>query len=113
MILSGKVTPRNYMRRRMSACVRHTVAILCLTIFTSPLISQAATVTVVSLDGPNVGLNDPIPATPIGGNTGATLGAQRKKALQFAADIWGSRLDSGVEVRVGAEFHPLPCDAVS
>jgi len=60
-----------------------------------------------------VGLNDPTPATPVGGNTGTTLGAQRRKALQFAADIWGARLDSAVEIRVGAEFHPLPCDAVS
>src|ERR1043166_4975558 len=107
MISSGKVTLRNSMHRRMIACVRRAVALLFLTMFTVPLISQAATVTVVNLDGPNVGLNDPTPATPVGGNTGTTLGAQRRKALQFAADVWGARLDSAVEIRVGAEFHPL------
>jgi cysteine-rich repeat protein len=68
---------------------------------------------VINLDGPNEGFNDATPAAPVGGNSGTTLGSQRLKAFQFAADIWGSRLAGSVEIRVGAEFNPLPCDAVS
>ncbi len=80
---------------------------------TLPLLAQAATVKIINRDGPNEGFSDPTPVAPVGGNTGATLGAQRKNALQFAADIWGARLDSSVDIRVDAEFHPLPCDAFS
>jgi cysteine-rich repeat protein len=74
---------------------------------------SAATLRVINLDGPNEGFNDTTPAAPVGGNPGTTRGAQRLKAFQFAADIWGSRLAGSVEIRVGAEFNPLPCGAVS
>lgn len=76
-----------------------------------PLAAYAATITVVNLDGPNEGLNSTTPATPLGGNAGVTLGAQRLNAFQFAANIWGARLRSDVEIRVSAEFNPLPCEA--
>ena len=39
----------------------------------------AANIVVVSFDGPGVGLNDPTPATPVGGNPGTTLGQQRDR----------------------------------
>ena len=55
----------------------------------------------------------PTPATPLGGNTGTTVGEQRLIAFQRAADIWGSLLDSGVEIRIQASFTPLTCDATS
>jgi len=86
---------------------------LVLTPCTLARLAQAATVTVVNLDGPGEGFNDPTPANPVGGNPGVTIGAQRRIAFQFAADLWGTSLDSPVEVRVGAEFDPLPCDAAS
>src|SRR5258707_9973464 len=85
--LVRKGMSKNCMHRRIITCLRCSVFTLCLTMFTLPLVGQAATVKVVNLDGPNAGLNDPAPAPPVGGNTGTTLGAQRKKALQFAADI--------------------------
>ncbi|HET6335307.1 MAG TPA: PA domain-containing protein, partial [Polyangiales bacterium] len=54
-------------------------------------------------------LSDMTPATPAGGNTGTTLGEQRKLALDYAAQVWGERLDSDVPITVGVSFEPLPC----
>lgn len=52
-----------------------------------------ATVTVVNNDGAGEGFNDPSAPdadSATGGNTGATLGAQRLQAFQAAANIWGA-----------------------
>jgi hypothetical protein len=73
----------------------------------------AATITIVNLNQPGVGFNDPTPATPVGGNTGTTLGQQRLNAFQYAADIWGATLTSSVPIRIGASFVPLSCTASS
>src|SRR5262245_57132909 len=92
-------------------------ALLALAVMLTPgaivRLAQAATVTVVNLDGPGEGFNDATPASPVGGNPGVTIGAQRLIAFQFAADLWGASLNSPVEVRVDAEFDPLPCNASS
>lgn len=71
----------------------------------------AANIVIVNLNAPGVGFNDPTPATPVGGNTGTTLGEQRLIAFQHAAGIWGESLDSSVTIRVGASFVPLSCNA--
>ncbi|MEM7052582.1 MAG: PA domain-containing protein [Acidobacteriota bacterium] len=81
-------------------------------LFTAPAFG-GATVTVVGIDPPGVGLNDPTPATPIGGNPGVTLGEQRQIAYQFAANIWGATLESDVEIFVLASFTPLTCAPTS
>ncbi|MBI3757966.1 MAG: hypothetical protein HY267_08315 [Deltaproteobacteria bacterium] len=101
------------MRCRRMTAVCCAAIILCLPTLVLPLLVQAATMKIINLDDPNQGFNDLTPAAPVGGNTGTTLGAQRRNAFQFAADIWGARLESPVEIRIGAEFHPLPCDASS
>lgn len=75
--------------------------------------SQAAIITVVNLDDPNEGFNDPTPATPVGGNAGTTIGAQRLIAFQYAADLWAGRLSSAVEIRIDAHFDPMPCNALA
>jgi len=78
--------------------------------------AQTATITVINLDGPGEGFNDPSPADPAsaaGGNSEVTLGAQRLVAFQRAANIWGSLLSSTVEIRIDANFDPLPCTSVS
>lgn len=77
------------------------------------LASQAATITIVNQNAPGVGFNDPTPATPVGGNPGTTLGAQRLYAFQYAANIWGATLTSSVPIRIGASFVPLSCTANS
>src|SRR5690606_5804523 len=69
-----------------------------------------AKITVVNLDeGTGQGLDDPTPADPIGGNPGTTRGDQAKVVFQFAADLWGSVLDSDVEILNTVTFQPLTC----
>ena len=59
-----------------------------------------AHITIVNVDGPNEGFNDPTPAAPVGGNPGTTKGQQRLIAFQFAADLWGAALDSNVDIQI-------------
>jgi hypothetical protein len=75
--------------------------------------AHAAVITVVNNDGPGEGFNDPTTVAPIGGNTGTTRGQQRLIAFQYAADIWGSLLNSPVETRMSARFDPLDCNGTS
>lgn len=74
---------------------------------------QAATITIVNVDGPGEGFNDATPAVPVGGNPGVTIGEQRLNLFQKAAEIWGGLLDSSVEIRVESSFDPLSCTAGS
>ena len=73
-----------------------------------------STITIVNVDGPGEGFNDagaPDPVSTAGGNPGATIGAQRLYAFQFAANIWSQLLDSKVPIFVQASFDPLTCTA--
>ena len=72
-----------------------------------------STITIVNINAPGVGFNDPTPAAPVGGNPGTTVGQQRLIAFQFAADVWGAALDSKVEIRIQASFEPLTCTPTS
>ncbi len=67
----------------------------------------SATIVVINNDGAGEGFNDPTPAAPVGGNTGTTKGQQRLIAFQYAANIWGSTLDSNEVIYVVAAFNPL------
>ncbi len=73
----------------------------------------AADLFINNIDGANVGFNDPTPATPVGGNSGVTVGEQRLIAFQFAADLWGQILESEVDIVIQASFGPQSCDAQS
>lgn len=64
-------------------------------------------------NAPGVGFNDTTPAAPVGGNTGTTLGQQRLNVFQRAADIWGSLIDSKVDIPVDASFTSLDCSSTS
>ncbi len=75
--------------------------------------ARAATITIVNNDGAGEGFNDPTPAAPVGGNPGTTVGAQRLNVFQYAANLWGSILPSGVVIVVNATFDPLTCTATS
>jgi hypothetical protein len=80
----------------------------------APIAAHAnARITIINADGPNEGFNDPTPATPVGGNPGTTVGEQRLRMFQFAADRWGAILDSNVEIFIQANFDPLTCTATS
>ncbi len=88
-----------------------TIAILVLLCAAIP--ASAANIVLLNADGPGVGLNDPTPVAPLGGNPGTTLGQQRQYAYLFAADRWGSTLDSPVTIYVQASFQPLTCSPTS
>lgn len=72
-----------------------------------------ATIVIVNNDADGVGLNDPTPRDPIAGNTGTTLGQQRINVIARAMEIWGSFLDTDVEIRVEVTTETLACDATS
>jgi hypothetical protein len=73
----------------------------------------AATVVIVNGNAAGVGFNDPTPVAPVDGNSGTTLGEQRLKAFQKAADIWGATVDSPVVIRILATFEGQTCTATS
>ena len=73
----------------------------------------AATIIIQNADSANTGFNDQTPVNPVGGNTGTTLGQQRLNAFQFAANIWGATINSGVPITIRASWAALPCDATS
>jgi hypothetical protein len=62
---------------------------------------------------PGVGLNDPTPVAPVGGNPGTTLGQQRLNVFQRAADLWAAELDSPITITVLASMEPLACTATT
>ena len=68
-----------------------------------------ATVVIVNADSPDAGFNDPTPVSPVGGNCGTTLGAQRLVVFQKAAEIWGNALESAAPITVLSHFQPLNC----
>jgi PA domain len=76
-------------------------------------ISQAAfaeaKITFTFVNNPGEGFFDTTPATPVGGNAGATVGEQRRNVFEAAGSLWGKRLSSDVEVKVLATFQALPC----
>ena len=88
------------------------LALAVLALLAAPA-SAAATIVIVNNDAPGEGFNDPAPRAPVGGNPGTTLGQQRLNAFQFAADIWGTTLDSNVTIQIRASFDPLTCTATS
>jgi hypothetical protein len=75
--------------------------------------AHTATIQIVNADGNNEGFNDRTPVSPVGGNSGTTLGDQRLNVFQHAANIWGALLPSNVTIRVRARFDALDCDATS
>jgi hypothetical protein len=75
--------------------------------------APASTIRLINRDGPNEGFNDATPRAPVGGNQGTTIGEQRLIVFQRAIDMWAARLESPIEIRVGAKFDPLECNGSS
>jgi len=64
--------------------------------------------------GSGTGFYDTTPATPVGGNTGTTVGEQRLIAFQAAANIWGATLTSGPTIVIRASWSStMPCGTTS
>ncbi len=74
-------------------------------------LAQAATITIVNVDGAGEGFNDAtiVAAEPSGAPT--TLGAERLKVFTAAANQWAAVLNSAVPIRINAKFDPQTCDA--
>ena len=87
-------------------------SLLVLCLFASQAFA-AAKITIINNNAPGVGFNDPTPATPVGGNTGTTLGEQRMNAFKESARLWAQTLDSPVEIRILASLEPLSCTPTS
>jgi len=63
--------------------------------------------------GADSGLRDPTPVLPIGGNSGRTLGEQRRKVIEKALSIWGEALDSAVPIVVRVWYQEQECGPTS
>jgi len=91
---------------------RNTLVVALIFVFAS-LPASAANFVIVNGDSPGEGLNDPTVVVPVGGNQGTTLGEQRLIVLQAVADVWASRLESPVDIRILARFNPMGnCDVL-
>jgi hypothetical protein len=86
-------------------------AALAATILAGATAATAADFVLVNIDPPGTGFNDPAPATPVGGNTGTTVGEQRLIAYNRALQQWGSILKSNVPIVVLGSFGPRDCTA--
>jgi len=75
--------------------------------------AHAATFNVVNQNGAGVGLNDPAPFTPVGGNNATTLGQARLNVINEAARIWGEQLSSSQVIVIDAQFAAQTCTATS
>jgi len=73
----------------------------------------AATIIINNVNAAGIGFNDSTPATPVGGNTGTTIGQQRLIAFTYAANIWGATLTSSQPIVINAQFSALACDSSS
>lgn len=89
-------------------------ALLTAGLFGAVTAATAAEIKIVNQDaGTGKGLDDPTPASPVGGNPGTTAGQQALNVYLFAADIWGAVLQSDVTIVNNATFQKLSCDATS
>lgn len=87
--------------QRLKTCLCYLLATLGFTLNTA----FAAVDFEVTLDNPpGEGFNDTTPVTPIGGNTGLTLGEQRVIALGFALNIISESLSSSIPIQLAVKF---------
>ena len=91
---------------------RHALVIAALAVVLAAGPVSAANFVIVNGDSPGEGLNDPTPATPVGGNTGTTVGDQRLMVLEAVADQWGQRIESPVDIVILARFNPIDCNVL-
>jgi hypothetical protein len=88
--------------------MRRTILFLIIALGAANAFAGTGKVIIVNKDSAGIGFNDPTPATPVGGNTGTTRGQQRLNVFLAAAQTWQSNLDTNVDIRVSANFAPIP-----
>lgn len=84
-------------------------ALLLATLLAAALNVSAGTgkIIILNSDKPGIGFNDITPATPVGGNSGTTLGEQRLKVFEEAARRWQYSIDTNVDIYVTATMAPI------
>jgi PA domain len=93
--------------------VRNEILMAALVLAASARDASATSFAIDNVNATGIGFNDVTPATPIGGNSGTTLGQQRLIVFQQAANQWGRLLNSGITIKVQASMVPLNCTATS
>jgi hypothetical protein len=95
-----------------------TIATLTATTYAQPQVASIA----VDFNNPGTGANDvcdiapwtdPTPATPVGGNPGTTIGAQRRNALTYAVQQITQGLQPPVPVTIRACWDSIGGDSMS
>jgi len=81
--------------------------ILILALLATQAFAGSGKILIINTDRAGTGFNDLTPATPVGGNSGTTLGQQRLNVFLAAAQTWQNNLDTNVDVRVSATFAPI------
>jgi PA domain len=71
----------------------------------------AATIKFLYVNDPGEGFYDTTPAAPVGGNTGTTVGEQRRQVFETVGQIWAAKLNTTQQIDVVAFFTPLSCTA--
>lgn len=90
------------------------IAAMFMTVASPVSADPPAQVVLLNADaGTGLGLDDPTPVAPIGGNTGTTLGQQRRIALAHAASIWARNLRSFVPIEMVVAFRARTCTATA
>jgi len=87
--------------------LRRVPFLVMLLLFSMQAFAGTGRIIILNLDSANVGLNDPTPAAPVGGNAGTTLGQQRLNVYLAAAEKWQNVIDTNVDIRVRASFAPI------
>jgi hypothetical protein len=90
--------------------MRRTLILVFILAAALPALAGKGKIVIVNRDVPGKGFNDPTPATPIGGNSGTTLGAQRMNVFLAAAEKWSVLLDTEVDILAQATFTKLSCE---
>lgn len=78
-----------------------------------PALAGKGKIVIINRDAAGKGFNDPTAATPVGGNPGTTIGAQRMYVFERAAERWSVLLDTDVDIFVEASFVTLTCEATA
>ena len=93
------------------------IALLGICLLAGAAPGWAATITIVNLDDPGEGFNDLTVVAPVGGTPAPRSATSVSTVFQYAANMWGSILPDGVEIKVDARFDPIvsnpPCNATS
>ena len=74
-------------------------------LFLLPLLAASASAVPIEVtyrDAPNTGFFDNTATSPAGSNNGATLGAQRRIAFEYAASRWAAQIAGNVPVKISA-----------